>query len=92
MQASPDVFSEILIFSRHVFGLQEAYVKGVSSWNFDVAALKAEAEADNEPLPTIPETSYDPASINAPRGISLTMPASSVMHLVPGLTVGFEAV
>ena len=43
----------------------------MSSWNFDVAALKAEAEADSEPLPTIPETSYDPALINAPRGTVL---------------------
>ena len=43
----------------------------MSSWNFDVAALKAEAEADSEPLPTIPETSYDPAVINAPRGTVL---------------------
>ena len=30
-------------------------MKGVSAWNFDVAALKAEAEAEAEPMPTIPE-------------------------------------
>ena len=46
-------------------------MKGVSSWNFDVQALKAEAEADSEPLPTIPEASFDPAFVSAPRGASL---------------------
>lgn len=35
---------------------QEAYVKGVSAWNFDVAALKAEADRDADTdLPPIPE-------------------------------------
>ena len=42
--------------------LQEAYVKGVSAWNFDVAALKAEAEAEAEPMPTIPEAPRAPIS------------------------------
>ena len=36
--------------------LQEAYVKGVSAWNFDLAALKAEADRDpDSELPSIPE-------------------------------------
>ena len=37
---------------------QEEYKKGVSSWNFDVAALKAQADLeDDEPLlPTISES------------------------------------
>ncbi|KAK9806028.1 hypothetical protein WJX73_007033 [Symbiochloris irregularis] len=35
---------------------QEAYVKGVSAWNFDVATLKAEAERETDPdLAPIPE-------------------------------------
>ncbi|KAK9865469.1 hypothetical protein WJX84_005454 [Apatococcus fuscideae] len=35
---------------------QEAYVRGVSSWNFDVGALKASAAAEEEPaLASIPE-------------------------------------
>ena len=42
--------------------VQEAYVKGVSAWNFDVAALKAEAEAEAEPMPTIPEAPRAPIS------------------------------
>ena len=37
-------------------GLQEAYVRGVSTWNFDVGALKASAAAEEEPgLASIPE-------------------------------------
>ena len=42
-----------------IASLQEEYKKGVSSWNFDVAALKAQAdlEGDDEPmLPTISES------------------------------------
>ena len=47
---------EVLIQQRLL--LQEAYVKGVSAWNFDMAALKAEAEKESEPeLPPIPEAS-----------------------------------
>eukprot|EP00884_Botryococcus_braunii_P013203 jgi/Botrbrau1/21884/Bobra.0249s0013.1 len=34
---------------------QEAYLRGVSAWNFDVMALKAEAEKDDPELPTIEE-------------------------------------
>ena len=60
--------------------MQEAYVKGVSSWNFDVAALKAEAaEADAEPMPTIPE---------APREFRLDprepVPSSATAHPTRG--------
>ena len=36
--------------------MQEAYVRGVSSWNFDVGALKSSALADgSQELPPIPE-------------------------------------
>ncbi len=34
---------------------QEAYVKGVSNWNFDVVALKASAAAEGPMLAPVPE-------------------------------------
>jgi len=37
-------------------GLQEAYVRGVSAWNFDVAALKSNAASEGaSDLGTVPE-------------------------------------
>ena len=40
--------------------VQEAYIRGVSGWNFDVAALKRSANEEGGPglerLSTIPET------------------------------------
>ena len=39
---------------------QAEYVKGVSNWNFDVAALKASAAA--EPLPPVPEGGPSPGA------------------------------
>ncbi|CAL5219491.1 g1332 [Coccomyxa viridis] len=42
---------------NRMFASQEAYLKGVSAWNFDVAALKEQAarEGDQPHLPTISE-------------------------------------
>jgi serine/threonine-protein kinase OSR1/STK39 len=57
---------------------QEEYKKGVSSWNFDVAALKAQADlADDEPLlPSISEN--DEKEDIMPSGISALQTAEFV--------------
>ena len=43
---------------------QAEYVKGVSNWNFDVAALKASAAAEGPSLAPVPEG-------GVPMGVSL---------------------
>lgn len=67
------------------YPLQEAYIRGVSGWNFDVAALKrsADQEGSLERLSTIHET---PSKI-----VSLTfmlMPAPSAYSLTKGIAQG----
>ncbi|MEW5303120.1 MAG: hypothetical protein WDW36_005843 [Sanguina aurantia] len=71
---------------------QEEYVKGVSSWNFDVSALKAAAamEPDAAALPTITETEEGDllqslASVSVSALFSSQSPPATASTLAPSL-------
>lgn len=56
-------------------------MKGVSAWNFDLAALKAEAEKESEPeLPSIPET-----HVASAHTLPSTPPAGKLLGFAPAL-------
>ncbi|CAK0760674.1 hypothetical protein CVIRNUC_002790 [Coccomyxa viridis] len=74
---------------NRMFASQEAYLKGVSAWNFDVAALKEQAarEGPDPPMPTISEGSAQAPSEGGPQSHPLKLPANGPNEPGQGLSV-----